>query len=98
MRPAPTSRPAAAGASSTPAGAPSAREPRPAPEARHSRYSQVAAAPPPPPELTPEEEAAAYANDDVTVGEGYESAAELLTNVLGAELLLEEQQESGLSG
>ncbi|WP_411742070.1 DNA polymerase III subunit gamma and tau [Raineyella sp. W15-4] len=92
--------------------APTARTPRPAPavapeprpspeprrasESRPSRYSQVAAAPPPPREPTPEEEAAAYANDDVTVGEGYESAAELLTNVLGAELLLEEQQETGM--
>ncbi|MPM76153.1 hypothetical protein SDC9_123149 [bioreactor metagenome] len=63
---------------------------------RPSRYSQVAAAPPPPRDLTPEEEAAAYADDDETVGEGYESAAELLTNVLGAELLLEEQQDTGL--
>ncbi|WP_228489132.1 DNA polymerase III subunit gamma and tau [Raineyella fluvialis] len=68
------------------------------PAQRPSRYSQVAAVPPPPKELTPEEEAAAYTDEDVTVGEGYESAADLLTNVLGAELLLEEQQDSGLAG
>lgn len=62
---------------------------------RPSRYSQVAAAPAPPKDQTPEEEAAAYSDEDDTVGEGYENAAELLTNVLGAELILEEQQEEG---
>ncbi|SDB80787.1 DNA polymerase-3 subunit gamma/tau [Raineyella antarctica] len=66
------------------------------PTSRPSRYSQVVAAPQPAKELTPEEEAAAYSDEDMTVGEGYENAAELLTNVLGAELILEEQQETGL--
>ena len=60
---------------------------------RPSRYSQVAAVPAPPTDLTPAEEASAYSDEDTTVGEGYESAAELLTNVLGAELLLDEAQD-----
>lgn len=60
---------------------------------RPSRYSQVAAGPAPPTALTPEEEAAAYSDEDTTVGEGYENASELLTNVLGAELILEEAQD-----
>ena len=67
--------------------------PPPTPAPRTSRYAQAAAAAPPPKEPTAEEEAAAYSDEDDTVGEGYESAAELLTNVLGAELILEEQQQ-----
>ncbi len=80
-----------------PAGPPAPAMASPAPPSRPSRYSQVTAAPPPPKDLPPEEEAAAYSDEDDTVGEGYESAAELLTNVLGAELLLEEQKDTGLT-
>lgn len=81
---------AAAAAPDVPAASPGGAE---VTTLRPSRYSKIAAVPPAAKEPTPAEEASVYSDEDDTVGEGYESAAELLTNVLGAELILEEAQD-----